>query len=170
VCDVWHGGCIEWGSKTQRHHSAETEEETMNANTPGRVNIIRVASNGDLYHQYPRQSNPQPCYVELDCRTGELTADYNSEIGNAVPASVYHGHTRRWAIPILGADAANELLQAIAPLAERVLAGYDSVWNGNNLVAELTPGAADAIDRIQAACEETFDDESGGLEAWEADE
>lgn len=39
-----------------------------------------------VYHKYPRQFNPQPAYIELDCRgEGVLSADFSGEIGNGVP-------------------------------------------------------------------------------------
>ena len=98
---------------------------------------IKTVEGKKLHHQYPGQTSPQPCYVELDCEAENLSADWNGELGNAVPLSVWHGHTRRWAIPALQAQAANSLLDEIAPLAQRVIDGYTSEWDGNNHVAGL---------------------------------
>ena len=39
-----------------------------------------------IYCQYQGQSGPQDAFIALDCRDGSAWADYNAEIGNAVPA------------------------------------------------------------------------------------
>lgn len=123
-----------------------------------------------LYCQYPGQTNQQDCYLELDCRTGLLTATYNAEIGNAIPFSVYHGHDRRWGIPCLTADAANALMAEIAPLAERVLAGYRGEFDGNNVVARLSEDAVAAEAEIESVIDALHVDETNGVSGVEADE
>jgi len=121
------------------------------------VTIQETKTTDELVHKYPGQSDPQPCYVELDLRDGVMLADWNSEIGNAIPFSVYHGHVQRYSIPSLTADAANALMQELLPLAERVVDGYESVWNGNNNVAKLTDDASEANDAIDDRCQQEFD-------------
>ena len=121
------------------------------------VTIQETKTTDELVHKYPGQSDPQPCYVELDLRDGVMLADWNSEIGNAIPFMVYHGHVQRYSIPSLTADAANALMQELLPLAERVVDGYKSVWNGNNNVARLTDDASEANDAIDDRCQQEFD-------------
>ena len=121
------------------------------------VTIQETKTTDELVHKYPGQSDPQPCYVELDLRDGVMLADWNSEIGNAIPFTVYHGHVQRYSIPSLTADAANALMQELLPLAERVVDGYKSVWNGNNNVARLTDDASEANDAIDDRCQQEFD-------------
>lgn len=116
------------------------------------VKIKRVESG--LSHRYHGQNAPQPVYVYLDCRHGVLSADYDPEIGGAVGADVYHGHTLRWRIPAMPRTAANTLLSRLAPLAEKVLAGYESVWDGNNHVGRFTPAAHEASAEIGLICDE----------------
>lgn len=131
------------------------------------VEIIEV-SGTELYHRYPGQTSAQDCYVELDVRSGQLTAKTNGEIGNARPAEVHYGHVQRWSIPALKASAANDLLEQIRPFAERVRDGYETEWNGNsgNQVAMFNLDAQDAIDDIVSLCSNTsLDDE---LAVWEA--
>jgi len=118
-----------------------------------KITVIELKGKFQLACQYPNQYNPQPCYIELDLRNETLTADYNGEIGNAVPFSVWHGHEQRYPIPCMVAVAANALLAEIAPLAERVLAGYECVWDGNNHVANFTDDAQEADNEISAICE-----------------
>jgi hypothetical protein len=117
------------------------------------VKIIEVAGQTSLYRQYDRQTYPQPVYVELDCAGRELSATYNGEIGNAVPVPVVFGHYQRFTIPILTADAANSLLRSLAPYAEKVCDGYDSEWDGSNMVATFTDAAQEAINAMSRMCD-----------------
>lgn len=131
------------------------------------ITITRVTSDDELHRRYPGQTSAQPCAVYLDCATGGLEARYNPEIGNAVPSREWHGHVQTWRIPCLKARAANALLDAIEPLAQRVCDGYENRWDGNNHVADFDEDADEARDEIAALC-----DESGGegdeLEMWDA--
>ena len=111
-----------------------------------------------LYHRYSGQTAEQPVYVELNCETGQLSADWNAEIGNAVPIAVWHGRTQRWSIPALVKTAANALLEAIAPLAQRVCDGYESQWDGSNHVGRYTDDARSAIDEIAYLCQASAED------------
>jgi hypothetical protein len=105
-----------------------------------------------LYDRYPGQQ-PQGTYLELDCDEGILRAESDPEIGGAIPMSVYHGCRRRWHLPsvYLTAQAIGQIMDEIAPLCERVLAGYSSEWDGNNHVGRLVGDAVDAADEIDAA-------------------
>lgn len=135
---------------------------------------ITSVTGTELHHQYPGQTSPQPCYVELDCRTGALSASYSGEIGNAVPAHVWHGHAQRWSIPALKGDAANALLEEIEPLAQRVVDGYSARWDGSNSVADFDEDAEAAREEIAALCERAEEDatrgDAGAVNVWEASE
>ena len=122
----------------------------------------------DLYCRYPHQTSPQPCHVYLDAAHERLGAEYDSEIGNAVPMAVHHGHVCRWSIPALRDAAVEALLAEIVPLAERVIAGYESVWDGHNNVARYDADATDAISEIEALCEAAGHDEGQMLMVWQA--
>lgn len=114
------------------------------------IRIIECTDPTELYRHYDGQSEPQPAYIELDTQDGSLHADYNAEIGNAIPFSVYHGLHRRYGIPILTGDAANRVMEEIAPLAERIVAGTEVEWDGNNNVAVLTADALAAEEELEA--------------------
>lgn len=114
------------------------------------VRIIECTDLTELYRHYDGQSEPQPAYIELDTQAGTLYADYNAEIGNAIPFSVYHGLDRRYGIPVLTGEAANRVMQEIAPLAERIVAGTEAVWDGSNTVAELSDDALAAEEELEA--------------------
>lgn len=129
---------------------------------------ITTVTGTELHVTYPRQTQAQPCYVELDARDdGRLSAAANPEIGNAVPFDVVHGHVQRWTIPALKADVANELLKEIAPLAERVVAGYESTWSGSNHVAAFDEDATVAIEAIGDLCDRAGGEDEA-LSVWEA--
>jgi hypothetical protein len=111
------------------------------------LEIRRVEQWDALYRRYPGRPQPQPCYIELNCAFGVMQAEYDARI-TAVPMSVWHGHIRRYGIPCLTADAANELMDEIAPLAQQVLDGYESEWDGSNLIAAFDEDAQQAEERI----------------------
>ena len=135
--------------------------------TETEITITPVAGAADLLCIYPREQAPQPCYVALDIRTGRLWADYNSEIGNAVPSDVWHGLTRRYEIPPMSASVANALMEQLRPLAQRVYRGADDLWNGHNRLAVLDVDAAEAEAEIEDIVER--EREAGrSLHWWEA--
>ncbi|MEV4438063.1 hypothetical protein AB0K09_03440 [Streptomyces sp. NPDC049577] len=115
------------------------------------VRIIRCTTPTELFRQYVGQGAPQPVYIELDLREGTLLADYDAEVGGAVPFSVFHNFERRYAIPLLTGAAANRVMEQIAPLAERILADWEEVWDGNNKVACLGEDARAAEEQLRDA-------------------
>jgi len=132
------------------------------------MRVNKLTEGNELFCHYRNQTSPQPCYIELDCEGETLTADYNGEIGNAVPFAVWHRRTLRFDIPILTADAANRLLDEIAPLAQRVIGGYESVWDGSNHVGTYTDDAQRAIEEIENLCDDLdFDSENDTIQYWD---
>lgn len=134
------------------------------------IAITYVNGPTDLHEHYQGQTKPQGCYVELDPSTGALRAGVDGEIGGGIPFSVYHRRILRWDIPCLTADAANELLSAIAPLAERVCAGFSEAWDGHNMRGRLDGDAVQAEDEIEALCAEDRFSEYDQVAVWEADD
>lgn len=138
--------------------SAAEKIETNN------VEIDYVENQFDLYRWYDRQSEPQPCFVQFHTETGSLTADFDAEIGNAVPMHVCHRRVLRWSIPLLTADRVNDLLDQLAPLCERIYSGSRTVWDGNNHVGRLDADAEKAREEIEAICDALESD----VNVWEA--
>ena len=122
------------------------------------IAIACLTSFDELYCAYPGQTSPQDCYVELDPKTGALTASYNGEIGNAVPMLVWHNRIFRWAIPCLTADVANSLLEEIAPLCQQICDGYSEEWDGSNLVGKIDADATEAHRAVAEACDRGWDE------------
>lgn len=112
------------------------------------IQIVTVDDPLELHLQYPSQGAPQPCYVELDCDAARLRCIVSGEIGSGVPERVWHNRVRRWRIVPLKADAANQLLVDLAPLCERIVAGYRCAWDGSNHVGEFTDDAEAAVDAV----------------------
>lgn len=113
------------------------------------VRIIECTNSDELHRHYDGQSEAQGAYIELDLREGTLLADYDAEVGNAVPFSVHHGFERRYGIPTLTGEAANRTMQEIAPLADRILTDWEEEWDGNNMVAVLGKDAQAAEEQIE---------------------
>lgn len=121
------------------------------------ITITKLTKTDALYHRYQGFGQPQKCFVELDCENKELFADWDAEVGGAVPVPVMVGKRRRYAIPCLTADSANELLHEIVPLAERVIKGYSHGYgsDGNKKAyAELDEDATKAEEEIIRLCED----------------
>lgn len=122
------------------------------------VEIVECTSPTQLYRHYPRESEPQPVYLQLDLETGTLEAIYHGMlVGGGVPQEVVYGYHRRYRVPVLTGDAANRIMREIAPLAERVIADWDRVHRGERLVAVLGPDAQAA----EAAIEQLISDRYG---------
>lgn len=120
---------------------------------PPLVEIRRVVRLHDIYHWYSREPAPQPAFIELDLRSGELSADYDAEVSRAVPESVFHHRVLRFTIPLLPPDAVNELLDEASPVAQRILNGAVVGWNGNNEVGTLDQDAQEAEQELNDLCE-----------------
>ena len=115
------------------------------------IKIKKVKGLVPCYSKYPIQCTPQGAYIELDCRTGELIADYNGEIGNTVPFSVWYGHQQRGAIPpCASGEAINEMLDNLEPHCQEILDGYDTRFDGSNHVSDYSEAAQEAIDAVES--------------------
>lgn len=116
------------------------------------VRVVEVRDTTDLYCCHDGRDGEQPCVVELECENGALSADYLVDSGTT-PGEVWHGLTQQWGIPLLTADTANALMHRIAPLAQKVLDGYEEIWDGSNHVGRLTEAASAASDKIERMCD-----------------
>lgn len=123
--------------------------------TPSKLTFRTVKRVSEYRHKYPTQAEHQGAFFALDEESSEVYADWNGEIGNAIPFSVYHGRDRRYHFsPRLKISEVNKLGRAILPLLERVRAGMSVEWDGNNERAYLDDDAIAAELEIEAAIEE----------------
>lgn len=103
-----------------------------------------------LFRQYSGQHDSQDTFLRIDLRDGEVTCDYNPEIGNSVPASVYHNLVLRFDIPRLATLFANDLLTEALPIAQRILDGSSIGLDHlrSNEVGRLDASAEQASDEL----------------------
>ena len=135
------------------------------------ITIIECKNPTELHCHYPNQTESQPCYIEIDLDNETMCADYNAEIGNAVPFNVWHNRTRRYPIPCLTGNAANELMKQLFPLAQKMVDGYETEWNGHNYIGTLNEKAQEAEDKLSEICESLcHESESDQIQEWEADD
>ena len=125
-----------------------------------------------LYMQYPRQSEPQPAYLELD-PTGEqttLSCGWSGEIGGGVPVRVWAGWVLRWPIPAdLSRTEIAALLAEVAPLAEIVADGAGHVFGyGGQRQPAWSDAAQDATARIDSICSELSERDPDTQGVWAA--
>jgi hypothetical protein len=135
-----------------------------------KIRIIPVKEEGDLYYHYSGQINQQKCFLELDFNEDEptLSANYDPEIGNAIPRYVWHNRARRFPIACIKASAANGLMKEALPLAERIYAGYECNWDGSNWVGSYTDDAEQASEELQRLCDDYSGVEEYMVNVWDA--
>ncbi|RZD62941.1 hypothetical protein C0Q58_14470 [Streptomyces albidoflavus] len=122
------------------------------------VTITYCTSSTELFHQFKGEHERQSAYIELDLRNETLLASYDGVVGSGSPFSVAHGFERRYVVPLLTGEAANRLMDEIAPLASRVVADWEEHWDGSNFVAVLGEDATAA----EAEMEELLSAETDG--------
>src|SRR5699024_915897 len=108
----------------------------------------------------------QPCFVEVDLENRHVHADWTGMNGT-YPLRVANGIARRYPIPALTSTAANELLTKIRPLAERMVADWERVWNGNNHQGLLGDDARAADQEIETLCAGPWE-EVEQVSVWDA--
>jgi hypothetical protein len=117
-----------------------------------------------LYCKYSGQSKPQSAYVEIDGENQKIWADYNAEIGNAIPVRVHNGINRRVDAPIyLTGESVVKYLFDVKSILEPALEGFRIEWDGNNHIG-IYPNWTVKIDRtLEALYTEWATDEFSNL-------
>jgi hypothetical protein len=123
-----------------------------------KVSVEKVENKNELFCKYELHHEPQDCFIELDCDSGKLSAGYNPEIGNAVPARVFSGEVQRWSIPPLETDSCNELLEEIEGFAQVIVDGYTSAWNGSGYEIWFSAEAEESIEAVESICRDWHGD------------
>lgn len=131
------------------------------------LNITQVVTEDELYHRYDQRQQPQPAQLNLDLRDGSMWCNYDPLIEGGMTQSAYNGLVLVATIPHLTADAANELMNELKDLAQTVLNGANTYWNGHDDVGKLTDAAASAAwDEIREICAGTPFERSQLVEEW----
>lgn len=128
------------------------------------------AGSTELYEidPYKRSTGtPAKVYLYVNPETGAIYCETWTG-GDGIPMPVYHERLLRWPIQPLTADAANDLMRQAAPLAARLIAGYEVRWDGNNNRGALSDDAEDANNEIGDLCEAAGQSESDLVHVYEA--
>lgn len=134
------------------------------------IEPLDAAAPDALYRHYEGQLDVQPCHIALSLESGLFTADYNPEVGSGVPESVWNNRTLWWTIPCLTAEGVNDLLDELAPLAQRVLDGATVEWDGKsgNKIGWLNSDATAASEEIAATCDMIENTDYPHVVEWDA--
>ncbi|KXS55418.1 MAG: hypothetical protein AWU57_197 [Marinobacter sp. T13-3] len=117
------------------------------------TNAIKIVFTPDandpapLHRHYQGQINPQPAFMTLDLSTGEVDAMVSGEIGNGMPADVWHGVRRRY--PIRGNLTNDQIVECLndSELKDALQTIYDNaevVMQDTNWVGKLNATAEQA--------------------------
>lgn len=104
-----------------------------------------------LHHQYQGECSAQPAYLELD-EDGNISADWDGEIGGGTPMSVWNGRSLRWTLPdaLTGEAVAGFVKREdVAALLARIHDGNSIEWDGSNNVGRLNQDASEAQDDLE---------------------
>jgi|CEGC01.1.fsa_nt_gi hypothetical protein len=113
-----------------------------------------------LFCQFEGELGPQPAFITLNPDTREVSTDYTSEVGTAVPMAVWHNLELRFSVlASVSGKALTDFCQDHAHLFERICNGFESVWDGNNYVGRYSQDALDAQDDLTSAIERELKDE-----------
>lgn len=113
-----------------------------------------------LYRRYPGMPGPQRCLLTLNLDSGSFSAGYDKHRGGQVPEPVraedcFAGNrvrrpVLRWPIPCLTAEGANQVLDTLAPLARKILAG--ARWDDRQQAFALNDAGAVAASQVTRLC------------------
>lgn len=116
------------------------------------IKISRPRRVSEYRCKYDSQCNHQRAELVIDPENDEaqLYVSYNPEIGGAITMHEYHH--REFHIGFnchLPLSSVNKMLTNCRQYAERVVAGYDTHWDGNNIVGVLSEDAVRALDAME---------------------
>lgn len=102
-----------------------------------KITYSKVKKISEYRHKYKTEPDFQRAFfvLELDFKedTAYLRADWNAELGNAVPWSVYYGYEKRFYFPpTLPKPEVNRLAGVLMPLFEQYAAEAVEKFDGNN--------------------------------------
>lgn len=114
-----------------------------------KVRIIEVKEKTELYCRYDGQYEPQQVFIELDPSEGTVAMRHSELIGGGISMSTAYGLIREYAVRgIPTAERANEIMEELLPIFERVCTGFESRWDGSNWVGRLSADAEEAEEEI----------------------
>lgn len=116
-----------------------------------KVRISEVKEKTELYCHYDGQYEAQQVFIELDPSEGSVTMRHSELIGGGLSIATANGLIREYAVRgIPTAERANEIMEELLPLFERVCTGFESRWDGSNWVGQLSADAEEAEEEINS--------------------
>lgn len=100
---------------------------------------VQYVSGDDIRKTFWGKSKPQTPEIQLDLLDGILTAGYQHNYNGPLWLDSY---LKTWEIPFLSTEEIRLTLDAIAPLAQRAVDGYDTV-EGNDPGSEIADMSSD---------------------------
>lgn len=92
-----------------------------------------------LHCHLPDRDDPQPTFLILRLGDGELLVEYDHHsLGHPPAALSMRGLEIWWTIPVLQAEAANDLIRAAAPEAQKILDNVRIHGDADTHIAEMT--------------------------------
>ena len=130
------------------------------------IQIVKAERDTELF--FEMESGAAPTYLDVDLPGREVSVGYHADSGT--PGRVWNGYTRRYDIPLLTADAANRLMEKIAPLAERMCNDWrENIGRGGRAEAALgADGRAAEAELIATLPDENTVDPADKIDAWDA--
>lgn len=130
------------------------------------IQIIEASRESELF--FEMDNGAAPTYLEVDLTSREISAGYHA--GSGTPGQVWNGFIRRYDIPLLTADAANRLMERVAPLAERMCDDWsEEIGRGGRAEAVLGADGRAAEDELIATLpDENTVDPADLVDVWEA--
>ena len=117
------------------------------------INISESSKRFPIYAQYADQHQHQPCGLQLNLKTGELTDFCSGEIGNAVPTGVWHDTVIRFNVnPFIMREGLIALAEEHSESFQMILDTSEIVWNGSNEVGRLSDDAKHFIEEWDLNC------------------
>lgn len=104
-----------------------------------------------VHCHYDDQFEPQPAYISLNVRTGEVNADYDSTIGSGLPICVWNNIELRFYInPYTIANEILDLINENMDNFQAILDGSEIVWNGSEYIGTFDEDAQKIIEKFNA--------------------
>lgn len=135
------------------------------------IKIIVPAGKAPLYERYGGQIHPQPAYFELRPEERVAEFDWNANVGGGTSMDAWHGLVRRYRVPAtLSREGCENLAETLQPLLQRVVDGFEEVWNGSNHVGRLTQDASHAEYEIESVIDRLNQTDGDHVQVWDAAE
>jgi hypothetical protein len=163
---------VKWVLEFRPSSHAESYDFLIKGVSPVDISVRIPAGSAPLFCMYPGQNQAQDAFVYLDPSDKRIILDYTGEIGNAVPAAVWHNRIWTCAIPNdLSQSGCRQLVDEIMPLVKELFSAdnFYIEWDGSNNVGRFSERGRALCESIIEICDADVD-KFDRLNVWEAAE